>query len=529
MKYLLVGLLSGMAIGSFAQAGGGNPPVEGQRSESKKGSENRPQGEGGMRMQENRNPLLNQSFWQGNPDVEAIKAEIAKGNNPSEMNPMAFDPVVMAINANSPAASIKYLIDQPGNDVNKLTHDGRTYVFWAAMRGNTEVMEYVLSKGAKATMVDSHGATPLTFAAGGGQQNTAVYNLLAQHGANLKTEVNNDGANALLLAIGNDPELKLTGYFQSQGLDLNSKDAAGNNAADYAARSGNIETLKKLAAKGVKPTDNAMLMAAQGGRRGGPALVSSLPVFQYLEGVGVKPTATNKNGETVLHNLVRRPGQLEAIKWFVSKGVNVNTADVEGNTVFMNAAASTMDTATLAYLRPLVKDINQKNRAGASALALAIRGSLPEVAAYLLNNGADISTTDAKGNNLVYYLFESYNPRATMSFEPKMKLLQAKGLNFAAPQKDGSTVYHLAVAKNDMGLLQMVQPLGADINAKNGEGITALHKAAMMSKDAVILQYLVSIGAKKDAKTKFDETAYDLAKENEVLNKQNVSVDFLKL
>ena len=38
-------------------------------------------------------------------------------------------------------------------------------------------------------MQDSHGTTPLTFAAQAGQQNSKVYDLLVQNGANLKTDV----------------------------------------------------------------------------------------------------------------------------------------------------------------------------------------------------------------------------------------------------------------------------------------------------------------------------------------------------
>lgn len=424
-----------------------------------------------------------------------------------------------------PTETITYLLDQKGNDVNKITHDSRTYIFWAASRGNTEVMQYLLSKGAKVNLQDSHGASPLTFAAGGGQQNTAVYDLLVKNGTNLKTDLNHDGANALLLGIGSDPELKLVQYFQTKGLDIKSKDAAGNTAFDYAARAGNIGIMKTLLSKGVSFSNNAMLMAAQGGRRGG----NTLEVFQYLESLGLKPTVTAKNGENVLHLIVRRPGQADIIKYFIGKGVNINQLSEEGNTVFMNAAAANRDTATIAILAPLVKDINQANKTGATALALATRGNSPEVVQYLLDRGASVNTTDAKGNNLVYYLFESYNPRQAKEFEPKLKLLQSKGLNVAAPQKDGSTVYHLAVVKNDVSLLKLVQAFGADVNAKNTEGLTALHKAAMMSKDDSILQFLVSIGAKKNLKTAFDETAYDLAHENELLTKEKVSVDFLKL
>jgi ankyrin repeat protein len=172
------------------------------------------------------NTLLDQAFWQNHPDVNQVKAEIEKGSNPSQLNPSSFDPAVLAINAQAPVATIKYLLDQPGNSPDKLTHDGRTYLHWAANRGNTEVMEYLFSKGAKANVVDSHGATPLTFAAGSGQPNIQVYDIFAAHGVNLKKEVNQDGANALLLAVSNDKDLTLTNYFISKGLDIKSTDAA---------------------------------------------------------------------------------------------------------------------------------------------------------------------------------------------------------------------------------------------------------------------------------------------------------------
>ncbi|HEX8015357.1 MAG TPA: ankyrin repeat domain-containing protein, partial [Flavobacterium sp.] len=85
-----------------------------------------------------------------------------------------------------------------------------------------------------------------------------------------------------------------------------------------------------------------------------------------------------------------------------------------------------------------------------------------------------------------------------------------------------------AVIKNDLTLLKKIADLNIDINTKNKDGLTALHKAAMVAKDDTILKYLISVGAKKDLTTEFDESAYALAKENESLTKSNVSVEFLK-
>ncbi|MFC5412420.1 ankyrin repeat domain-containing protein [Larkinella bovis] len=491
----------------------------------------------GLSAQAQKNTLLESSFWQTKPDVSQVKAEIEKGNSPSQLNANSFDPVVMAINAQAPNETIKYLLAQPGNDVNKVTHDSRIYLHWAASRGNVELMEYLLAKGSKVNVEDSHGMTPLNFAAGGGQPNTQVYDVCLRNGANLKKDLNHDGANALLIAVANDKELKLTDYFISKGLDLKSTDASGNNAFSYAARGGNLTILKALLQRGVPATDHALIMASQGGRQGG----NSIEVFQYLESLNLKPTVTNKAGENVLHALVRRPKQNEIIRYFLAKGVDVNQADDEGNTVFMNAAAANRDLAVLDMLQPKVKNINQVNHKGVSALAMAVRGNSSDVVAYLLAKGADVKVTDKTGDNLATYLVQSYSsnngprpdgPRPGGSpadeFEAKLKLLQDKGLDIKAPQQNGNTLYHLAVVKNDLSLVKRLETLQLDVNSKNKEGLTALHRAAMISKDDAILKYLLSIGAQKDIPTNFKETAFDLASENEYLAKNKVSVHFLK-
>lgn len=499
-----------------------------------------------LSAQAQQNTLLDQSFWQKKPDVEAVKAEITKGASHTQSNASGFDPIVLAINASAPTETIKYMLSQPGTDINKLTHDGRNYIHWASSRGNAEVVEYLLSKKAKIDVEDTHGSTPFLFGLNGGQQNIKVFDLFLAHGLDIKKEVNADGANALLLAVANDKDFVLSNYFISKGLDWNSVDAAGNNAFAYAAKTGNIELLKALVAKGVKPSPNAMLMAAQGGaRRGGPAPTSSLAIYEYLETLGIKPNVTAKNGENILHALVRKPNQAELVQYFLSKGVDVNQADEEGNTVLMTAATTNRDVVVYDLLLPKVKNINQANNKGVTALALAVGGNSPAIVSYLISKGADVEALDKKGNNVAYYLIENYRaplaPRGpgapgappvaqsgTDDFDAKLAILKEKGLDVTAPQKDGNTFYHLAVAKNNLALVKRLQPLNIDVNLKNKEGFTALHKAALIAKDDVMMQYLLSIGAKKDITTNFKETAFDLATENEALAKNKVSVNFLK-
>jgi ankyrin repeat protein len=277
-------------------------------------------------------------------------------------------------------------------------------------------------------------------------------------------------------------------------------------------------------------------MATQGTR----GAANGIAVYQYLESLQLKPAAVNKNGENALHNIARKANQLDIANYFLSKGANGNQPDNDGNTPFMIAAASNRDTATVALFLSHAKNINQVNKKGQSALTMAVRSNSAEVVQFLISKAADIHVADAEGNNLAYYLIQSYSPQGGGqegggrggqrgdAFTPKLKVLQDAGFNLATPQKDGNTLYHLAIMKNDLSLLKRMEPMKVDVNAKNKEGLTPLQKAAMIAKDDTILKYLLSIGAKKDIATEFKETAYDMAKENEFLSKNNIPVDFLK-
>jgi len=479
---------------------------------------------------QNRNTLLQSDFWRQKPSLETVKAEIAKGNSPSEQDPRLFDATTFAINADVPVETIKFLLDQEGNPVTKGTHHSRTYLHWAAAKGNVELVKELLSRGSNPEKGDSYGTPVVAYAASAGQANPAVYEIFFKLGTDPKKKYAN-GANLLLLGIANDKDFRLADYLIAKGLSFKDTDAEGATTFDYAARSGNIDFLKAVLAKGAKPTNLALYYGSQGGRMSS----ASLEVYKYLvDDLKLNPSAVNKEGNNVLHNIIRRPNQEEIIKYFLAKGVDVNKANDEGNTPFMYAASG-RNLAVLELLASKVKDINTVNKKGESALTQAVASSSPEVVAYLINKGANVKIEDQAGNNLSYYLVQSYRPvgrpggqEQKDEFAEKLNLLTSKGLNITTPQKDGSTLYHVAIARLDLGLLKKLNNLKVDVNAKNKEGVTVLHKAALISKDDEILKYLVSIGADKNIKTDFDETAYDLAAENTFLSKKNISVNFLK-
>ncbi len=479
------------------------------------------------RQERSKNPLLNADFWEANPSLTAVKAEITKGNDPGEKNRMQFDVPYIAITNGAPYEIVKYLIEQPGGDVNKLGHEKLTYVHAAASKGDVQLLNYLIAKGAKIDVETDFGMVPIVSAASNGQNDPAVYETFFKAGISPKQKYAN-GANLLLLGIANDQDLKLSNYLTSKGLSLNDVDNEGRTAFDYAAKGGNIELLKTLNAKSIKHTGNALLMAAQGSRR----KANTIEVYQYLvDELKINPAATNKDGENVLHAVVRKPEQEEIIKYFIGKGVDVNQPDNDGNSAFMNAAAG-KNTAVVELLLPYVKNINTVNAKGESALTMSVKSGSSDVISLLLKKGADIQIINKEGNNLAYALVQAHRARGWNrdgdDTEEKLQMLKKSGLNITAPQKDGGTLYHIAASKNDLVALKSLAGLGINLNAKNAEGMTALQKASLVAKNDEVLKYLISLGADKSIKTDMGETAYDLAKDNDYLSKNNVSVDFLR-
>lgn len=479
----------------------------------------------GMLFQAQKNTLLNPEFWKSKPDVQKVKDEISKGNDLFEFNASTFDPTALSINNKANSEVIIYLIDQ-AKAIDKLTHDGRTYLHWATMSGNKEVISHLLKKGYNPNKLDTKGLTPLSFGAFFGMADADIYNLFFQNGVDPKAKYR-DGANILLLSIGNDKDGSLEKLFTSKGLSLDSKDDKGKTAFDYAASFGNLDILKSLRSKNIKATDNALINAAQGTRTN----TNKLEIFQYLlDDVKLSTKATNNDGATALQIIARKPNQKEIIDYLIKKGLDPNQKDADGNNALI-AAAGGKDINNIKSILPLIKDINAVNAKGESALTEAVKTGTVEAITLLLDNKANINIKDAKGYDLAYHLIQSYSPgrgNAKDELTDKLNLLKAKGMDVTKAQLDGNTLLHFAIAKNNIEVLKKLEPYHIDINAKNNESMTALHKATLIAKDDSILKYLISLGAKKDIKTEFEETAYDLALENEFLKKNNTSIEFLK-
>ncbi|MEC3906164.1 ankyrin repeat domain-containing protein [Tamlana sp. 2201CG12-4] len=473
------------------------------------------------------NIFWNRDFWATHPTIEVIEQKISEGHSATALNPYGFDAVVYAILSKTPNKVVKHLLSKKGNDSNKLTHDKRTYVFWAAYKDNVDLMKHLIAKNAKMDLKDSHHFSVLTFAAATGVTNRAVYDLCIQNGIDIKTDKDEHGANALLLIAPFLEDESLINYFTSKGLSIHDKDNEGNGIFNYAARKGNKNFLNILIKNGVdykalnNTGGNAFIFASQGTR----STSNTLKTYKYLEKIGLEPNITTDDGFTPLHALAYKNTDLEIFDYFLSKEVDVNQPDINGDTPFINAASGN-SLERIEYLAHHVKNFNVQNKKGISPLMKAVESNNSKVVAFLLKKGANPLATDAQGNALVYYLLESYNSKDINDFDEKFRLLQNNNVDFKGLQANGNTLWHLAVKQNNVDLLEQIAKLKTLVNKKNNEGYTPLHLAAMKAKNATILEYLISVGADKTVKTDFDESVYDLANENEQLEETNIN--FLK-
>ena len=464
------------------------------------------------------NIFHDRDFWKTNPSIKLIDEKSSQWNNISELNSNAFDAVVYAILENTDTKTIKHLLSKEGNGVNKKTHDGRTYIFWAAYKNNLELMKYLVSKDAKTNIIDDHGYTILNFAASTGQTNTKIYDYLIKMAANIKTDKNRKGANVLLLVAPYLENYSLVSYLLSKGASIKDKDNNGNGIFEYAAKGGNISLLKTLIDKGVQKGENTMIFASQGLRR----KKNTLQTYKFLESVGVKTNCVDKEGKNPLHAIAYNGKDLETYTYFISKGVNVNLQDNKGQTPFMNAANNnTLE--IIKFLSKKVTNINLKNKKGHSALTMAVKRNTKDVLQFLLDKGAKIDTKDIDGNTLSYYLMNTFK---TPEFEDKLSILKQNGLVINKLQHSKNTLLHIAVTQDNLALLKRLNSFNIDVNAENKHQLSALQIAAMETKSILILEYLISIGANKNIKTAFNETIYDLASENELL--KNSNIHFLK-
>jgi ankyrin repeat protein len=263
-------------------------------------------------------------------------------------------------------------------------------------------------------------------------------------------------------------------------------DLGGFTPLLFAARAGNVESAAHLVAAGadvnvVAPNGaSALVMAAHSGNG---------PVAAYLVERGANVNAAGA-GYTALHAAILL-GDLPLVRALVARGADPNAALAKGT-------PSRYYSKDYAFNESLI---------GATPLWLASRYGEPEMMRALAAAGADLRTPMKDGTTV---LMTAILPtRGLGTFRAGDRRERYQGPADVAAKGDGEdeeVTFRTVTAALD---------LGADVNAVNNDGDTALHMAAGLALNTVV-QLLVDRGAKIDVKNKREVTPLGMATTNQL-------------
>ena len=253
---------------------------------------------------------------------------------------------------------------------------------------------------------------------------------------------------------------------------------------------------------------------------------SQLEVFEYLsQELNLEVDLVSWEGNSPLHSASRRATP-ELLDFFITKGVSVNQIDENGNTALINSVSGKTD--NVKKIIPHIKNINHQNKEGHSALTIAVKRRKKENFDLLIEHQADLNVQDTEGNNLLYYAFEAHTEGKEEITDYIINKNLTANVKGSHAYINGNTLAHIAIKKQSLFLLEKAIEIGVDINQKNDLELSPLHLAALKAKNEKLLSTLLNHGADKQLLTQFNESAYDLASQNELLEKGKVSLSFLK-
>ena len=412
-------------------------------------------------------------------------------------------------------AAVRTLLQQRA-DVNARQPDGGTALHWAVQWDDLPMAALLVGSGANASAANDYGIVPMYQACTNGS--AAMVGLLLKSGAN---------ANAVL--------------------------PSGETMLMAAARAGSVEAVTALLASG------ASVNAAEK-TRGQNALMWAVSerhsdVARALIEADADINARTTSGFTPLL-FAAREGDLDTARLLAERGADVNQAAGDGSSPLLVAtvrghagmgifllnrgadpnAAGTGYTA-LHWASGIWESLMTKDYTIESGEWSTLGGVVrqrEELIKALVAHGADINAPLTRNPPRFGHTFwrmlgggglEGATPFfvAAMAGDlPIMKLLLAAGANPAIPTRDGTTPLIVAAGlgvveeetripqSNRIDAIRFLLDLGADVNAANAAGNTALHAAAFVGFDDVT-KFLAGTGARLSPKNKRGQTPLKVA------------------
>ncbi|HUN92788.1 MAG TPA: quinoprotein dehydrogenase-associated putative ABC transporter substrate-binding protein [Burkholderiaceae bacterium] len=211
---------------------------------------------------------------------------------------------------------------------------------------------------------------------------------------------------------------------------------------------------------------------------------------------------------------------LGRVKFLLTKGARPDRLGKDGESP-MHHAVTNGDPEMIAALLDGHATIDFRDRDGYTPLALAAVRNKPSVIRLLAKRGADVEARIPTGYTPLFIAIgEGKLAAAKALMDVGARCNVAGGRRKLTPLMAAAT--QKVPEKRILQLAQMVSPIevaqellkrGADANAVNADGVTALMIAAARD-NAPMIGVLVQSGARADAKSATGQTALDIAREN---------------
>ena len=443
-------------------------------------------------------------------------------------------------------------------DVNVPQPDGATALAWAAHWNDVELTDRLVAAGANPNKANDLGVTPLMLAAVNGS--SATIERLLKAGAQ-PNAARPSGETALMLAsrAGAAPAVKL---LVAHGADPNLKTRTGDTALMFAAAERHPDVARVLIEGGADVNARAQVGGKAGAgnayasrqmqRRADGTQEDGQPKLLYKgQAVAVAQLPKEGDGEPprpeggftpLLHAAMS--GDLESVKTLLASGADINQAAGDGMTPLVVSIVKFNDAVAL-HLIEKGANVNADEAGFMSLHCAALTGQVA-VARALIARGADLNARLEMPLRM-QATFVPYNPElqtgrlaqigatpfmlAAKAANPEMlRLLAASGADTKRAADSGTTALMLAAGlgkrqatdmftfikyytwteEQAIETIKALLEMGADINAANEFGETALHGATYHAALKVI-QFLVERGANLNATNWADQTPLRVA------------------
>jgi ankyrin repeat protein len=481
-------------------------------------------------------------------DPEAVRQFLADNVDVNAAEPDGTTPLMRAIHGRFPDIAATLLA--AGADPSAVNRYGVTSLYLAARKGDAATTRALLAAGADANTSLPEGETTLMTAAKTG--NADVVRALLTGGADTLSLADLAEENAAASAAASSGYAAVTNPASpANRADVDAREGwYGQTALMWAAGQGHAEVVRLLVEAGANVDDHSRQIDIPN------------PYQERLDGSFVSPD-NPQGGLTALH-FAAREGHLDAAQALIDAGANLDAVDQEGTNALIYATSHRhLDLAAL--LLTAGADPNVADRYGrtvlfvatdvntldtnATATDAATSSTTPvDVVELALARGADpnAALTGELPNDLPSGIERDplLSEGTTAFFRAAMagdlavmrRLLDAGAdpLATTAAQTDvqiggthraaaGLTTTFMAAAgvgwresisrgrdRDALGALELLLEHGADVNAANQAGDTALHGAALRGSPAII-QFLVDRGANLRAKNAKGQTPLDIA------------------